>query len=62
MYNNKNATAHENEEPEKVTTGLGLNQVKARLNILYPDMHKLEINETEDTFGVKLLIYGKVPE
>lgn len=38
------------------STKIGLNEAKERLDILYPEKHKLDINETEDTFTVKLEI------
>ncbi len=34
--------------------GIGLANVKQRLNLLYPKKHKLEINDNESTFGVTL--------
>lgn len=36
--------------------GIGINNVKKRLNILYRDKHSLKIYEKEDTFKVKLTI------
>ncbi len=40
--------------PENETNGIGLKNAKERLLILYPDQHKLVINEDDDTFEVKL--------
>jgi LytS/YehU family sensor histidine kinase len=36
--------------------GIGIVNVKKRLMLLYPDLHKLEINETENTYSVFLEI------
>lgn len=38
----------------KSVGGLGLNNVKRRLELLYPGTHQLGINETADTFVVRL--------
>jgi two-component system LytT family sensor kinase len=43
-----------------ITGGIGLNNVKQRLNLLYPGAHQLEIAEFHNLFVVKLqLQYGK---
>jgi LytS/YehU family sensor histidine kinase len=34
--------------------GIGLKNVRRRLNIIYSDRHKLDIMENEDTFTVDL--------
>ncbi len=36
------------------TEGIGLKNVKKRLNILYPGHHRLEIEEAPDEFGIQL--------
>lgn len=36
--------------------GIGLANVKRRLELLYPDKHKLQINEKEGWFDIKLMI------
>ena len=59
MDNSIPDSIHDGAEPEKVKTGLGLNQVKSRLNILFPDEHKLEINEDKETYRIKLVLNGK---
>ena len=43
-------------EPIKVSAlgGIGLVNVKRRLELLYPGKHKLEINEVDDKFIVDL--------
>ncbi|MEO6497970.1 MAG: hypothetical protein ABIN95_03120, partial [Mucilaginibacter sp.] len=36
------------------TGGIGLNNVKRRLNLLYPGKHKLVINDDENSYSCKL--------
>lgn len=40
----------------KRSTGIGLNNVRRRLQLLYPDKHSLEINETIELYSVTLTI------
>lgn len=40
----------------KRSTGIGLNNVRRRLQLLYPDSHTLEINETIEVYSVTLTI------
>lgn len=40
----------------KRSTGIGLNNVRRRLQLLYPDNHALEINETIEVYSVTLTI------
>ena len=37
-------------------SGIGLNNLKARLNLLYPQRHKLTIDESNDIFNANLII------
>lgn len=47
-------------QKKDATGGIGLNNVKQRLHLLYPGRHQLEIAEAGDRFVVKLnLQYGK---
>jgi sensor histidine kinase YesM len=39
---------------KRVSSGIGLQNVKKRLDMLYPSAYELRINETEDTFMVQL--------
>ena len=41
---------------KKQNRGIGLLNVKKRLQLLYPGKHQLDINETEDTFTVNMQI------
>jgi len=46
------------EMPEEIQTGgIGLNNLKKRLKLLYPDLHNLEQHATEDLHVTKLIIY-----
>ena len=45
--------AQENEVKDK-TSGIGLANVKRRLNLLYPDSHQLQIDKEDGLFTVKL--------
>jgi hypothetical protein len=43
-----------------ITGGIGVVNVRQRLNLLYPNLHRLEIAEADNLFVVKLqLMYGK---
>ena len=59
----KNSTLHfcvDNSKPHKVSslkrTGLGLENVRRRLNLLYPNSHVLEIDDNEKEYHVNLSI------
>lgn len=47
---------------ETISTGIGLNNVRQRLELMYPDRHKLEISEAGNDFRVhlelKIDLYG----
>jgi hypothetical protein len=45
-----------NQDQKDVTGGIGLTNVKRRLDLIYPDKHTLHINEKDDTFTVSLKI------
>lgn len=48
---NTNGYKEENE-----SSGVGLENVKRRLELIYPDRHTLEINETEETYSINLTL------
>jgi LytS/YehU family sensor histidine kinase len=43
-------------DPEKHKSGIGLENVKQRLELLYPDRHRLVIQETDKEFIAKLVV------
>ncbi|MDB5282303.1 MAG: two-component system sensor protein no kinase domain [Bacteroidota bacterium] len=43
-------------ETEKHSTGIGIPNVQRRLELLYPGTHTLEINDTPDSYNIKLKI------
>ena len=44
------------EDPEKDHSGIGLENVKKRLELLYPNRHTLDIQATEHDFFVSLIL------
>ncbi len=46
-------------DPERDNTGIGIENVRQRLGLLYPDAHELNISETEKEFTVSLFIRAK---
>ncbi len=56
LFKCTNEIVRQNEEEIITDKGLGLVNVKRRLELLYPDKHKLLINEEENKFIVKLQI------
>jgi two-component system LytT family sensor kinase len=51
-----NSTVKRNGNSEKEHSGIGLENVRKRLNLLYPGRHDLKINETDKTYEVLLFI------
>lgn len=54
VYNSKHAKPEN--DPEKYKSGIGLNNVRQRLQLLYPGKHELMIRETGKDFFVHLTI------
>lgn len=52
LSNSKPTVVHSN----KSSKGIGLNNVKKRLHLLYPGKHQLDIRSTDDTFTVNMQI------
>jgi LytS/YehU family sensor histidine kinase len=46
----------QSENNAQETTGIGINNVKRRLALLYPNKHSLDIDNSGDLFTVKLQI------
>ena len=42
--------------PNKSNKGIGLNNVKKRLQLLYPGKHQLDVYSTDDSFSVNMQI------
>lgn len=53
MFRVKNV---KNQDLKDSTSGIGLKNVSRRLNLIYPDSHKINIIDTQDIFEVELLI------
>ena len=51
-----NSKVKKNGDGEKENSGIGLENVSKRLNLLFPGKHDLKISSTEDTFEVLLFI------
>ncbi|MEI8202007.1 MAG: histidine kinase [Bacteroidota bacterium] len=45
------------EEEKEASMGIGLENIKKRLALLYPDKHSLVIDKTDNLFSVKLIIH-----
>jgi len=55
-----NSVAGANNKTENNHSGIGLENVKKRLNLLFPDKHKLEIDKADNVFKIDLtIITGK---
>jgi hypothetical protein len=49
-------TNKKNQDQKDETGGIGLNNVRRRLELMYPDRHQLEIVDSEDHYNVNLLL------
>ena len=54
--NVQNSVHKHAEDPEKSKSGIGLENVRKRLSILYPEKHLFQIYETEDSFEANIKI------
>jgi sensor histidine kinase YesM len=54
LFSVKNSFHSDPGKKEKYNEGIGLKNVKRRLELLYPDRHDLEIIQNDDVFTVKL--------
>lgn len=55
-FNCKNRLFPVKEDKNNASSGIGLENVRKRLNLLFPAKHELVINDTENTFEVSLII------
>lgn len=55
-YEVRNSIHRKEEDMERGKSGIGLSNVTARLKLVYPDKHKLDITETKNEFKVKLIL------
>jgi two-component system LytT family sensor kinase len=52
----ENYLKHNNQAPMEESGGFGLQNIKRRLGLLYPDKHDLRINMSEDKYKIELTI------
>jgi LytS/YehU family sensor histidine kinase len=52
----KNSKNKQNTEQADKNSGIGLKNVKRRLELVYPDRHVLDINESDDLYDVSLTL------
>ncbi|MCY1720889.1 histidine kinase [Prolixibacteraceae bacterium Z1-6] len=51
-----NSTLGDNKKDETLSEGIGLKNVRRRLELIYPDSHELKITSSEKQFEVKLIV------
>ena len=56
LFKCENGLPESNNGPIFATTGIGLENLKKRLSLLYPDRHELEIDKNKNKFEVNLII------
>jgi LytS/YehU family sensor histidine kinase len=56
FYSVRNQVSKQNSEIKDESSGIGLANVRRRLELLYPDQHELKIDEKEDSYLVELTI------
>jgi LytS/YehU family sensor histidine kinase len=56
LFKCENGLPESNNAPIFASTGIGLENLKKRLSLLYPGRHELEINRTKNKFEVNLFI------
>lgn len=59
QLNVANSIKGKTEKDETLHEGIGLKNVKRRLELIYPNQHKLEIKQGKTEFGVNLIIFWK---
>lgn len=56
LFKCENGLPESNNGPIFASTGIGLENLKKRLSLLYPDRHELKIDKTKNKFEVNLII------
>jgi two-component system, LytTR family, sensor kinase len=56
IFEVKNKVNRQFKEVKDGASGIGLNNVKRRLELLYPDNHQLTIKDEEDFYLIRLVI------
>ncbi|WP_372776511.1 sensor histidine kinase [Mangrovibacterium sp.] len=56
VFETRNSIGKNTAEGESKYSGIGLENVKKRLSLIYPDSHEMTISRTNDTFKVRLEI------
>jgi sensor histidine kinase YesM len=56
LFKCENGLPESNNGPIFASAGIGLENLKKRLNLIYPDRHELNIDRTRNRFEVKLII------
>jgi LytS/YehU family sensor histidine kinase len=54
VLESRNLKNYRNQNEEKRDSGIGLKNARERLKLIYPDKHKLEIEDTGNVFNIKL--------
>jgi len=62
VYNSIHQRSEPEQDPERYSSGIGLENVKQRLSILYPNSHELSIRKTNTEYFVHLTLFGKPNE
>jgi sensor histidine kinase YesM len=58
VFNVENYIKPNPQAPAEESGGFGLENIKRRLGLLYPDKHELTIHKSDDKFKVKLTIFN----
>jgi len=59
LFEIQNSVYSDDMMKQKKKSGIGIENVKRRLNLLYPGMHSLKIEKNDESFNVKLTIVVK---
>ena len=54
----ENSLPEQSSQTEKPASGIGIENIKRRLALLYPDRHRLNIRQKEKSFIVELIIWN----